>query len=192
MAQAVQKEGDAGGGRGPVRHRLWGGRRGLSLPLWGSHHRELSRDPGKNGELIKVDVPDRLWPRFLVTRPDVMTAVLYSSRNDESCLAIMSCLPGWARERGNRPDQVLQCLETIPSAVRHGAWTGTEEREIPVSGATERVRVASSLRIYDQKEVRVVSLDNLHTEHGVISLYYQSSVHSSVEDEIDRLLNSLR
>ena len=155
--------------------------------------RTFTRSRKKLRELIKVDVPDRLWPRFLVTRPDVMTAVLYSSRNDESCLAIMSCLPAWARERGNRPDRLLQdVLKQYLPQFDTERWTGTEQRDIPVSGATERVKVASSLRIYDQKEVRVVSLDNLHTEHGVISLYYQSSVHSSVEDEIDRLLNSLR
>jgi len=147
----------------------------------------------KTKELIKIEVPERLWPRLLVTRPDVMTMVVYATKNDESCLAIISCVPSWARERGNRPDRLLQSvLEQYCPQFNTERWTGTEEREIPVRGAPQRVKIASSFRTDDHKEVRIASLDNLQTERGTIAVYYQSSIHSSTDDEIDRLLKSLR
>lgn len=147
----------------------------------------------KTKELLKVEVPERLWPRLAVTRPDVMTMVVYASKSDDSCLAIVSCLPGWARERGNRPDRLLQsAMEQYFPQFNTDRWTGTEERDIPVGGGPQRVKIASSYRTDDHKEVRVVSLDNLQTENGTIVLYYQSSIHSSTDDEIDRLLKSLR
>jgi hypothetical protein len=147
----------------------------------------------KTKELLKVAVPDRLWPRLLVTRPDVMTTVIYAAKDDETCLAIISCVPSWARERGNRPDRLLQSvLEQYCPQFNTERWTGSEEREIVVRGAPQRVRIASSFRTDDHKEVRIVSLDNLSTEEGAIALYYQSSIHSSTDDEIDRLLKSLQ
>ncbi len=147
----------------------------------------------KTKELIKIDVPDRFWPRLAVTRPDVMTMVVYATKDDESCLAIILCIPSWARERGNRPDRLLQsALEQYFPQYETDRWTGTEEREIPVRGSPQRVKIASSVRTEDRKEVRIVSLDNLQTEKGAIALYYQSSIHSSTDDEIDRLLKSLR
>jgi hypothetical protein len=147
----------------------------------------------KTKELLKIEVPERLWPRMMITRPDVMTLVFYASKNDETCLAIISCLPGWARERGNRPDRLLQAtLEQYFPQFNTERWTGTEEREVPVRGAPSRVKIANSFRAEDHKPVRVVSLDSLPTENGVISLYYQSSLHSSTDDEVDRMLKSLK
>jgi hypothetical protein len=146
----------------------------------------------KTKELLKIEVPERLWPRMMITRPDVMTLVFYASKNDETCLAVMSCLPGWVRERGNRPDRLLQAtVEQYFPQFNTERWTGTEEREVPVRGAPLRVKLANSYRTEDHKEVRVVSLDGLPTENGVISLYYESSLHSSTDDEVDRLLKSL-
>jgi hypothetical protein len=147
----------------------------------------------KTKELIKIDVPDRLWPRLLVTRPDVMTMVVYASKNDDGCLAIISCNPSWSRERGNRPDRLLQSvLEQYCPRFDTERWTGTEERDVPVRGAPQRVKLASSFRTDDHKEVRIVSLDSLQTDTGAIGVYYQSLLHSSTDDEIDRLLKSLR
>jgi hypothetical protein len=71
-------------------------------------------------------------------------------------------------------------------------WTGTEERDVPVRGAPQRVKLASSFRTDDHKEVRIVSLDNLQTDTGAIGVYYQSLLHSSTDDEVERLLKSLR
>jgi hypothetical protein len=147
----------------------------------------------KTKELIKIEVPDRLWPRLLLTRPDVMTMVVYASKSDETCLAIISCDPSWSRERGNRPGRLLQAtLEQYFPQFDTERWTGTEERDVTVRGATERVKLASSFRTDDHKEVRIASLDNLQTESGTIAVYYQSLLHSSTDDEIDRLLKSLR
>jgi hypothetical protein len=147
----------------------------------------------KTKELLKIEIPERLWPRMMITRPDVMTMVFYASKNDETCLAIMMCQPSWARERGNRPDRLLQAtVEKYFPQFNTERWTGTEEREVPVRGAPLRVKLANSFRTEDHKEVRVVGLDSLPTENGVISLYYESSLHSSTEDEVDRLLKSLQ
>ena len=144
-------------------------------------------------ELLKIEVPDRLWPRLMITRPDVMTMVVYASKSDDSCLAIISCLPGWTRERGNRPDRLLQSLlEQYCPQFDSERWTGTEERDITIGGVPQRVKIASSFRTDDHKELRIVSLDGLQSENGSISLYYQSSLHSSTDDEIDRLLKSLQ
>jgi len=147
----------------------------------------------KTKELLKIEVPERLWPRMMITRPDVMTLVFYASKNDETCLAIMLCQPGWARERGNRPDRLLQAtIEQYFPQFNTERWSGTEEREVPVRGAPLRVKLANSFRTEDHKEVRVLSLDGLPTENGVINLYYESSLHSSTDDEVDRLLKSLQ
>jgi hypothetical protein len=148
----------------------------------------------KTKELIKIEVPERLWPRLLITRPDVMTMVVYASKSDDGCLAIISCDPSWSRERGNRPDRLLQStLEQYCPQFETERWTGTEERDVPIRGAPQRVKVASSFRTDDhKKEVRIVSVDNLQTEQGAIAVYYQSTLHSSTDDEIDRLLKSLR
>lgn len=143
-------------------------------------------------DLIKVEVPDRLWPRLLIKRPDVMTMVVYASKSDDTCFAIASCVPGLPRDRGNRPDRLLQAaLEQYYPQFNTERWTGSEERDIAVRGAPQRAKIASSFRAEDHKEVRIVSLENLQTEKGAIALYYQSSIHSSTDDEIDRLLRSL-
>jgi hypothetical protein len=106
---------------------------------------------------------------------------------------VISCLPGWARERGNRADRLLQTtLEQYLPQFDTERWTSTEERDVPVRGAQQRVKFATSYRAEDHKEVRIITLDNLSSENGVISLYYQSSIHSSTEDEIARLLKSLQ
>jgi hypothetical protein len=144
-------------------------------------------------ELLKIEVPDRLWARISVTRPDVMTMVAYASKSDDSCLAIISCLPTWAHEKGNRADRLLQAtLEQYCPQFNTERWTGTEEREITVGGAPQRVKIASSFRTDDHKEVRILSLESMETQKGTISLYYQSTLHSSTDDEIDRLLKSLK
>ncbi len=91
----------------------------------------------KTKELLKIEVPERLWPRMMITRPDVMTMVFYASKNDETCLAVMSCLPAWARERGHRPDRLLQAtVEQYFPQFNTERWTGTEERDVPVGGAS--------------------------------------------------------
>lgn len=144
-------------------------------------------------ELLKIEPPDRLWPRIAVTRPDAMTMVVYASKGDDSCLAIISCLPIWAHEKGNRPDRLLQAaLEQYCPQFNSERWTGTEEREVPVRGAPQRVKIASSFRTDDHKEVRILSLESMETQTGTVSLYYQSTLHSSTDDEIDRLLKSLK
>ncbi len=76
----------------------------------------------KTKELLKIEVPERLWPRMMITRPDVMTMVFYASKNDETCLALMSCQPGWSRERGNRPDRLLQATveQYFPNSIPSG------------------------------------------------------------------------
>ncbi len=144
-------------------------------------------------DLLKIEVPDRLWPRISVSRPDVMTAVVYASKTDDSCLAIISCVPTWAHEKGNRPDRLLQSvLEQYCPQFNTDRWTGTEEREVPVRGGQQRVKLASSFRTDDHKEVRILSLESMETANGAISLYYQSTLHSSTDDEIDRLLKSMK
>ena len=144
-------------------------------------------------ELLKIEVPDRLWPRILVTRPDVMTMAVYASKGDDSCLAILSCEPTWAHEKGNRPDRLLQSmLEQYCPQFNTERWSGTEEREVTIGGAAQRVKIASSFRTDDHKEVKILSLESMETKNGTISLYYQSTLHSSTDDEIDRLLKSLK
>src|SRR5262245_2842482 len=49
-------------------------------------------------DILKIDVPARLWPKLMVTRPDVMTMVVYTpfkESSDPACLAIARCLPEW-------------------------------------------------------------------------------------------------
>ena len=43
----------------------------------------------KGKELLKIEVPPRLWPKLMVTRPDVMTMVVYApfkESADPACL----------------------------------------------------------------------------------------------------------
>jgi uncharacterized DUF497 family protein len=144
-------------------------------------------------DLLKIEVPDRLWPRISVARPDVMTTVVYASKSDDSCLAIISCEPNWAHEKGNRPERLLQAtLEQYCPQFNTERWTGAEEREVAIGGAPQRVKLASSFRTEDHKEVRILSLESMETKSGTLSLYYQSTLHSSTDDEIDRLLKSLK
>jgi hypothetical protein len=144
-------------------------------------------------DLLKIEVPDRLWPRISVTRPDVMTMVAYASKSDDSCLAIIACVPNWAHEKGNRADRLLQSsLEQYCPQFDTERWTGTEEREVVIGGAPQRVKIASSFRTEDHKEVKILSLESMETPKGTISLYYQSTLHSSTDDEIDRLLKSMK
>jgi hypothetical protein len=144
-------------------------------------------------DLLKIEVPDRLWPRISVTRPDLMTMVVYASKSDDSCLAIISCDPTWAHEKGNRPERLLQAtLEQYCPQFNSERWTGTEEREVTIGGAPQRVKIASSFRMDDHKEVRILGLESMETKNGTLSLYYQSTLHSSTDDEIDRLLKSLK
>jgi hypothetical protein len=144
-------------------------------------------------DLLKIEVPDRLWPRISVTRPDVMKMVVYASKSDDSCLALLLCEPTWAHEKGNRPERLLQStLEQYCPQFNSERWTGTEEREVIIGGAPQRVKIASSFRTDDHKEVRILGLESMETKQGAISLYYQSTLHSSTDDEIDRLLKSLK
>jgi hypothetical protein len=70
-------------------------------------------------------------------------------------------------------------------------WTDTETRDVPIRGRNEKVVVATSYRVEDHKEVRVVSIDNLLTDKGAIALYYQTPATSTVDDDIETLLKSL-
>jgi hypothetical protein len=144
-------------------------------------------------DLMKVQVPPRLWPRLLVERPDVMTMVVYATKNDDACLALLRCVPGRKGDPTNLPDRLLQSVlvQYCPQFDTE-RWTDVEQRQISVQGASQDVKIASSLRTDDHHEVRVVSLDNVPTEQGAVSLYFQSTVESSTDDEIDILLQSLK
>jgi hypothetical protein len=149
----------------------------------------------KGKELLKIEVPPRLWPKLMVTRPDVMTMVVYApfkESADPACLAIARCLPEWAHERGNRPNQVLQsALQQYFPQFETERWKDTETREIPIAGQTEKVKIATSYRVEGHKEVRVVSIENLVTDKGVIALYYQTPTTSTADDDIEMLLKSM-
>jgi hypothetical protein len=149
----------------------------------------------KGKELLKIDVPPRLWPKLMVTRPDVMTMVVYApfkESADPACLAIACCLPEWAHERGNRPNQVLQsALQQYFPQFETERWKDTETREIPIAGQPEKVKIATSYRVEGHKEVRVVSIENLVTDKGVIALYYQTPTTSTADDDIEMLLKSM-
>jgi len=159
---------------------------------------QLSTNPGaimaQANQMLKVDVPRRLWPRLLIKRPDEMTMVVFASKNDDACLAMISCVPGsWTREYGNRPDRLLRAaLEQYLPRFNTERWTDIEDREVTVRGSKESIKVATSFRVDDHKEVRVVDLENLSTEQGAMSLYFQTLFDSTTDDEIDTLLRSLK
>jgi hypothetical protein len=146
-------------------------------------------------EMLKVEVPARLWPKLMVTRPDVMTMVVYTpfkETADPACLAIARCLPEWSHEKGNRANQVLQsALQQYFPQFETERWKDTETREIPIRGQTEKVKVATSYRVEGHKEVRVVSIENLVTDKGVIAMYYQTPMTSTADDDIELMLKSL-
>jgi hypothetical protein len=144
-------------------------------------------------ELLKVDVPPRLWPRLVIERPDVMTMVIYATKDNEVCLAVLRCRPNWTRERGNRPDRLLQSvlLEYCPEFETE-RWTSSEDREVTIRGTTQHVHDAIARRPDNKKEYRVLSLDDLPTEQGSVSLYFQTPNDSSTDDEVDALLKSLK
>ncbi len=147
----------------------------------------------KTKEIVRVQVPDRMWPRIMVTRPDVMTMVLYATKDDGACVAILSCTPEWTRDRGHRPNLLLQsALQQYAPQFDTERWTGVTERDVPIRGAPERVKDGASYRTDDHKEVRVVSVDHIQSEKGTIAIFYQSLIHSSTDDEVERLLNSLK
>jgi hypothetical protein len=145
--------------------------------------------------MLKIDIPPRLWPKLMVTRPDVMTMVVYTpfkETAEQACLAIVSCEPEWAHEKGNRPLPLLQsALQQYFPHFETERWTDTETRDVPIRGRNEKVVVATSYRVEDHKEVRVVSIDNLVTDKGAIALYYQTPATSTVDDDIETLLKSL-
>ena len=146
-------------------------------------------------ELLKIEVPARLWPKLMVTRPDVMTMVVYTpfkETADPACLAIARCLPEWAHERGNRANQVLQsALQQYFPQFETERWKDTETREVSIAGESEKVKIATSYRVEGHKEVRIVSIENLVTDKGVVALYYQTPISSTVDDDIEMLLKSM-
>jgi hypothetical protein len=143
-------------------------------------------------DLMKVQVPPRLWPKLFIQRPEVMTMVVYATKNDDACLALVRCVPGLPRDSGNRPDQLLQDALTqyCPQFDTERA-TSVEEREIPFKGSSETVKIGSSFRTDDHQEVRLVRMD-VATEQGAVALYFQTAPDSSTDDEIDSLLKSLK
>jgi hypothetical protein len=149
----------------------------------------------KTKEMLRIEVPQRLSPKLAVTRPDVMTLVVYTPFKETAepgCLAIACCLPEWAHDRGNRPNQVLQsALQQYFPQLETERWKDTETREVPIRGQTEKVKIATSYRVEGHKEVRVVSLENLVTDKGVIALYYQTPTTSTADDDIDLMLKSM-
>jgi len=146
-------------------------------------------------QILKIEVPTRLWPKLMVTRPDVMTMVVYTPYKesaDPSCLAIACCLPEWAHDRGNRPNQVLQAaLQQYFPQFETERWKDTETRDVQIRGQTEKVVVATSYRVEDHKEVRVVSIENVATDKGPIALYYQTPATSTADDDIEIMLKSM-
>lgn len=154
-------------------------------------------------DLLKIDVPARLHPRLLIERPDVMTMVIYATKDGtaegrEACLAIIRTRPEWVHEqdnseRGHPTGRLLRSvLEQYCPQFETERWTGVQEREISVRGISRPVKIASSFRVYDHQEVRIVSLDGLSTEKGTVAVYYQSAVDSLTDDEVDLLLKSLQ
>ncbi len=144
-------------------------------------------------QLLNVEIPERLWPKLWIERPDTMSMALWISKNNDECLAILACPPGPSRERGSRTDRLMQeAMHQYAPQFDTERWTGTEDRDIPMRGTMQRVRIANSFRTDDHKEVRVVSLDDLNTEQGTIALYFQTTFDSRTDDEIARLLKSLR
>jgi hypothetical protein len=146
-------------------------------------------------EIMKIDVPPRLWPKLMVTRPDVMTMVVYTPQKetaDPACLAIACCLPEWAHEKANRPNQVLQAaLQQYFPQFETERWKDTETREVLIHGRDEQVKIATSYRVEDHKEVRIVSIENLVTDNGAIALYYQTPITSTADDDIEIMIKSL-
>jgi hypothetical protein len=146
-------------------------------------------------QMLKIDIPTRLWPKLMVTRPDVMTMVVYTPYKetaDPACLAIACCLPEWAHERGNRANQVLQsALQQYFPHFETERWKDTETREVSIRGQAEKVTVATSYRVEDHKEVRIVSIENLVTDKGTIALYYQTPATSTADDDIEIMLKSM-
>jgi hypothetical protein len=146
-------------------------------------------------ETLKIDVPPRLSPKFMVTRPDVMTMIVFTpfkETADPACLAVVRCLPEWAHEKGNRPNQVLQsALQQYFPQFETERWKDTETREVSIRGQNEQVKVATSYRVEDHKEVRIVSIENLATDKGPIALYYQTPITSTADDDIEIMLKSL-
>jgi hypothetical protein len=146
-------------------------------------------------QILKIDIPPRLWPKLMVTRPDVMTMVVYTpfkETAEQACLAVVRCEPEWAHEKGNRPLPLLQsALQQYFPHFETERWTETETRDVPIRGRNEKVVVATSYRVEDHKEVRVVSIDNLVTDKGAIALYYQTPATSTADDDIEALLKSL-
>jgi hypothetical protein len=132
-------------------------------------------------DLLKIEVP--------------MTMVVYTpfkETADPACLAIARCLPEWAHERGNRANQVLQsALQQYFPQFETERWKDTETREVAIAGQTEKVKIATSYRVEDHKEVRIVSIENLVTDKGVVALYYQTPTSSTVDDDIEILLKSM-
>jgi hypothetical protein len=149
----------------------------------------------KTKEMLKIEVPPRLWPKLMVRRPDVMTMVVYApskETTEPACLAIACCLPEWAHEQGNRPNQVLQsALQQYFPQFETERWKDTETREVPIHGQTEKVTIATSYRVEGHKEVRVVSIENLVTDQGVMALYYQTPTTSTADDDIEIMLKSM-
>lgn len=143
-------------------------------------------------DVMKVQVPPRLWPKLVVRRPDVMTMVVYANKKDDACLALVRCVPGLPRDSGNRPEQLLQeaLTQYFPQFDTERA-TSVEEHEIPFKGGTQKVKMSSSFRTEDHHEVRLVRLDDIATEQGAVALYFQTALDSSTDDEIDSLLKSL-
>jgi hypothetical protein len=145
--------------------------------------------------MLKIDIPPRLWPKLMVTRPDVMTMVIYTPYKetaDPVCLAIVRCQPEWSHERGNRPNQVLQAaLAQYFPQFQTERWKDSETRDVPILGQPEKVIVATSYRVEDHKEVRIVSIENVTTDKGAIALYYQSPSTSTTDDDIEMLLQSM-
>jgi hypothetical protein len=146
-------------------------------------------------ETLKIDVPPRLSPKFMVTRPDVMTMIVFTpfkETADPACLAVVRCLPEWAHEKGNRPNQVLQsAMQQYFPQFETERWKDTETREVSIRGQDEQVKVATSYRVEDHKEVRIVSIENLVTDKGPIALYYQTPITSTADDDIEIMLKSL-
>jgi hypothetical protein len=146
-------------------------------------------------QLLKIDIPTRLWPKLMVTRPDVMTMVVYTPYKetaDPACLAIACCLPEWAHDRGNRPNQVLQAaLQQYFPRFETERWKDTETREVQIRGQAEKAVVATSYRADDHKEVRIINIENLVTPKGTIALYYQTPATSTADDDIEIMLKSM-
>ena len=70
-------------------------------------------------------------------------------------------------------------------------WKDTETREIPIGGQTEKVKIATSYRVEGHKEVRIVSIENLVTDKGVVAMYYQTPLTSTADDDIEIMLKSM-